>query len=429
MNCDVLDGLARIPDGMIDLIVTSPPYYRLRQYGVEGQLGLEPDFREYLSKLHHIMEECKRVLKPTGTCWVNIGDSYAGPASASDPHRGGESGMRETVRTKSRYGIPQRFYANCIDSGWIARNDLIWHKPNAMPASVADRLTNTYEPLYFFSREQRYYFNLDAVRQTPRIKLPGPHADPPHVQQTLVPTDGIQDAQPGRTGRGSNCPELHNRNFLPVREKYARASKSNVARLHKSRPGNPNNKQDRTPGPDGTPKNNYTGFNARWNSTKQNMYGDDDHAGRKSRTRAGLLNTTQPNRAGKNPGDVISIPTMRYEGAHFATFPPALPEFVIRCACPEHVCVSCGEPRMYVRHLADGTPDSETRTEYTRCDCNEPFEPGIVLDPFFGAGTTGLAAELLARRWTGIELNPEYVGIARARLEPYSSRPRMDPYT
>ena len=140
---DVLEKLVEINDSSIDCIISSPPYWGLRDYGVSGQLGLEPDFRDYLSTMNDIMIQLKRVLKNTGTCWINLGDTYNSSGSSSDHPRhwdgreknidGGIKQTTNSLQTKSRMGIPERFYINCIDDGWIARNHIPWYKSNSMP--------------------------------------------------------------------------------------------------------------------------------------------------------------------------------------------------------------------------------------------------------------------------------------------------------
>ncbi|MCH8915698.1 MAG: site-specific DNA-methyltransferase [Thaumarchaeota archaeon] len=151
-----MDKLPEIPDESIDCIISSPPYWGLRDYGVEGQLGLEPDFRDYLKIMGKIMDQLKRVLKSTGSCWINLGDTYAGGKAHSDWNGCTAEFIGRTKETeqyfvaqsknhlqaKSRYGIPERFYIQCIDSGWIARNHIPWYKSNSMPSSVKDRFTN-----------------------------------------------------------------------------------------------------------------------------------------------------------------------------------------------------------------------------------------------------------------------------------------------
>jgi len=175
---DVIDRLKKIPDGTFDCIITSPPYWAIRDYSVDGQWGLEKSFDEYLEKMKLLMAQLHRVLKSTGTCWINLGDTYAS---------GGGKGVEQTLgrnynhnhtkeqdyspkaqyrktMAKSRMGITEQFYLNCINSGWIARNVIPWIKWNAMPQSVKDRFTNKWEYVYFFAKAQKYYFNLDAVR-------------------------------------------------------------------------------------------------------------------------------------------------------------------------------------------------------------------------------------------------------------------------
>jgi site-specific DNA-methyltransferase (adenine-specific) len=173
---DVLGKLLEIPDKSIDCIISSPPYWGLRDYDVDGQWGLEPDFRDYLENLRKLMHELKRVLKDTGTCWINLGDTYSGGNAHSDwnnttigPPRNPkfDSIKKDHLQSKTRFGIPERFYINCIDDGWIARNHIPWIKSNAMPSSVKDRFTNKWESIFFFAKKQKYYFNLDAVREKP----------------------------------------------------------------------------------------------------------------------------------------------------------------------------------------------------------------------------------------------------------------------
>lgn len=182
---DCLEVLKTMETGSIDCIVTSPPYWSLRDYGVEGQLGLEPRFQDYIEKLLIIFDECKRVLKNEGTLWVNLGDTYAGtmPKTIEDIGRTAKIAKNigenyclhgtknQTVKDKSLIGIPDRFKIAMIDNGWVCRNDIIWHKPNAMPSSATDRFTVDYERLFFFTKQGKYYFKqlkVPAVDNMPR---------------------------------------------------------------------------------------------------------------------------------------------------------------------------------------------------------------------------------------------------------------------
>jgi len=136
---EALSVLKTFPNECIDMVITSPPYWTLRDYGVPGQLGLEPTFQEYLDNLKAIFREVKRVLKKEGTCWANLGDSYN--------------------ENKCLLQIPSRFALIMTDElGFILRNEIIWQKPNCMPSSVRDRFTIDFEMLYFFVKNRKYYF-------------------------------------------------------------------------------------------------------------------------------------------------------------------------------------------------------------------------------------------------------------------------------
>jgi len=299
-----LEELKKLPDESVNMCITSPPYWALRDYGVEGQLGLEPTFQEYIGKLCDIFDEVKRVLKNEGTCWVNLGDTYGGsgagtwqnkPADAKSkevytmPYGSSSvSKMRGTPLQKCLLQIPSRFAIEMTNRGWILRNRLIWHKPNCMPSSVKDRFTVDYEDLFFFVKSKKYWFETQYE----------PHAE------------------------------------VSIRAR-----------------------------------------NAKLNQTT--------HAGaNKSAVNVQLGEETRGNRfipeQGRNKRCVWKINTKPFKEAHFAVYPPELIETPIKAGCPEN---------------------------------------GIVLDPFFGSGTTGVVARSLNRNWIGIELNPEYIKIANNRLK------------
>lgn len=167
---DALTNLKQLPSESIQSIITSPPYWALRDYGVEGQIGLENTYEEYIEGLLDIFNECKRVLKKDGLLFINIADTYAGTGSKgkhTDPkYKNGRNGQSiaknnkvNGVKRKSLIGIPQRLQIAMIEDGWICRNDIIWHKPNAMPQSVKDRFTVDYEHVFMFSKNYKYKFN------------------------------------------------------------------------------------------------------------------------------------------------------------------------------------------------------------------------------------------------------------------------------
>ena len=171
---DALETVKTFPDESIDSVITSPPYYQLRDYGWTGQWGLEKTYQEYLDKLITLMSELKRVLKPTGTVWINLGDTYNGNKYGNhDPKLNEsikvESKVKKEIQSmpnKSLMLIPHRFAIRCIDElGLILRNDIIWAKRNGMPESVTNRFSKKHEFIFFFVKQRKYYFDLDGVRE------------------------------------------------------------------------------------------------------------------------------------------------------------------------------------------------------------------------------------------------------------------------
>ena len=169
---DSLEVIKTFPSESINCCVTSPPYWALRDYGCEGQLGLEPTFNEYINKLCDIFDEVKRVLKKDGTCWVNIGDSYGQNYRGSgldncsikqSKNKGTIDFMNKTKHNKDLIeknlcNIPARFSIEMQNRGWILRNVIIWYKPNCMPCSVKDRFTVDFEYVFFFVKNKSYWF-------------------------------------------------------------------------------------------------------------------------------------------------------------------------------------------------------------------------------------------------------------------------------
>ena len=177
-NSCCLSGLKSLPDGCIDCCVTSPPYYGLRDYGCDGQIGLEEKPQEYIQKLINVFRELRRTLRDDGTLWLNIGDSYAGSG------RGKGDINKKGIQPKSSYvgdfikpyridgyknkdlmGIPWMLAFALRDDGWFLRQDIIWHKPNPMPESVTDRCTKSHEYIFLFSKSAKYYFDIEAIHE------------------------------------------------------------------------------------------------------------------------------------------------------------------------------------------------------------------------------------------------------------------------
>jgi DNA modification methylase len=174
---DSLEVAQQLPNGAADCIVTSPPYFGLRDYGTDGQYGLESSPAEYVETMRALFSELRRVLADDGTLWLNLGDSYSSGGRSSYDINGGKTRARghcesrpgADVPGKNLLGIPWRVAFALQDDGWILRNAIIWHKPNAMPESVTDRLSGRYEHVFLFSKSKRYYFALNEIRE--------PHAD------------------------------------------------------------------------------------------------------------------------------------------------------------------------------------------------------------------------------------------------------------
>lgn len=307
---DALVVLREMPEASVDCVVTSPPYFGLRDYGVEGQQGAEDTVAEYVAGMVAVFAEVRRVLAVDGTCWLNLGDSYTGSWGAQG--RTGElsersvisaqqiaNAQRKASRTGSRRpgeppeknlrGIPWRVAFALQDDGWWLRNDIIWAKPNGMPESIADRLSTKHEHVFLLTKSARYWFDLDRIRE--------------------------EHATAERKGS---------------RRSYPPGSTSSMSAV-------------------------------------------GDH-----QAMTGAFAGLPLNEAGRNPGDVWTMPTQPFPGAHFATMPLTLAE---RCV------------------LAGCKPG------------------GTVLDPYSGSGTTGLAATKHGRRYVGIDLNVEYLDLSlRTRL-------------
>jgi len=366
---DCLEVLKTFDNDSIDCVVTSPPYYGLRDYGtatweggdsdckhreakeksrydykmqegsrhseiskttngtdgarwkeycpkcgairIDNQLGLEKTFHEYLDKLIEVFAEVKRVLKPTGTIWVNLGDSYGGSGNDEYKKEGertksgldkrpvscSTAGNRKNTKglEKCLLQIPARFAIMMTDElGFILRNEIIWHKKNCMPASVTDRFTVDFEYLFFFTKNRKYYFEQQFE-------------------------DFISNG--------------YDRKRMEQRKEYT-------------------GKWDK-------------GYNSMLNPQRAFVAG---------------------NQQGRNKRTVWQISTQPYKEAHFATYPEKLIDIPIKAGCPEN---------------------------------------GIVLDPFFGSGTTGVVALKQNKNFIGIELNPDYIKLAEKRLEPYLTQLKL----
>ncbi|MEU4517372.1 site-specific DNA-methyltransferase [Amycolatopsis sp. NPDC024027] len=319
---DVRERLAQLPDASVDCVITSPPYWALRDYGHSGQIGAEPTVDDWAEAITAVCNELARVLTPTGSLWLNLGDGFS-------RHE------REGAAKKSLLLGPQRVALRLTASGWLLRNQIIWAKPNPTPSSVRDRFTASHELLFLLTRQPRYFFDLDPVRE-PAQTAPAGSARTP--ARTYLSRDAVPSLNGGTSPR------------VDLNQGLAQMKTTGLA----SHP------------------------------------------------------------LGKSPGDVWTIPTGSYRGAHFATFPLALVRRPLLTTCPERVCAVCDLPWRRTLQTVNGR---QLATGPLAPSCpHQQFRRGRVLDPFLGAGTVAVAAETYGRDWVGIELNEAYAVLAEARL-------------
>ena len=302
---DCLEVLKTLPDESVHCCVTSPPYYALRDYGMEEQIGREATPKEYISRLTEVFTEVRRVLRSDGTLWLNIADTYAGKGNQGDfvdpKNPKGRNGQAvalnykvEGCKPKDMIGIPWMLAFALRDSGWYLRNDIIWMKENPMPESCKDRCSRCYEHIFLLSKSRKYFFDAKAI------------------------SEPIAPATAERLKRG-----------MKGGNKYG-----------KPVPGQPQTQTINRP----------------------RAHGEITDS---------MINPM------RNKRDVWVVNTVPFKGGHYAAYPSKLVEPCLLAGCPEG---------------------------------------GIVLDPFFGSGTTGMVAKQLNRHYIGIELNPEYAELAKARI-------------
>jgi DNA modification methylase len=388
-----VDKLKELPDGSVQCCVTSPPYWGLRDYGVEGQLGLERTPEEYVARMVEVFREVRRVLREDGTLWLNIGDSYCGGNTGNQSNVGQRYGYGKEsnghvfprdgafaasigLKPKDLVGIPWRLAFALQADGWWLRQDIIWHKPNPMPESVTDRCTKAHEYIFLLTKSATYYFDNEAIKQ------PITDSSINRLCQDVENQEG-SDRVPGKTNGKMKAVRFGGNKLCPD------------TRLQSGNEWNPPVK--------------------------------------------GTL---------ANKRSVWTIPSSPYSEAHFATFPPDLIKpCILAGTSARGCCPHCGAPweRVVEKEMpplrkVNGTgPHGEhgllgghrfdepikTTTTGWRPTCSHPEilaegiglppVPCTVLDPFGGSGTTGMVALELGRKAILIELNPDYVKLAESR--------------
>lgn len=292
-NIDCLLGLHYLEDKSVNCCVTSPPYYGLRDYGVDGQIGLEETPEQYVEKMVAVFREVRRVLKDDGTLWLNLGDSYAasGGKQVEQTVRGnvsyvneGQNGGNRSVKNnppgikqKDLLGIPWMVAFALRADGWYLRQDIIWHKPNPMPESVTDRCTKAHEYVFLLSKSQRYYYDQDAIKQ-------------PVAESTI---SRVSQDVAGQTGSG-RVPGKTNGNMKAVLKGATFGGKK--GREYDPQPGDPN----------------FRNGSEQWG--REYTLSEDGKANKKS---------------------VWTVTTKPFSEAHFATFPQELIVDMIKAGCPE----------------------------------------------------------------------------------------------
>lgn len=229
-NTDCLNGLKQLDDNSINCCVTSPPYYGLRDYGIDGQIGLEETPEKYIDSLVSIFREVKRTLRKDGTLWVNIGDSYCGTGSKGDlrdpKYPNGRNGQSVSltqkingIKSKDLIGIPWMLAFALRNDGWYLRNDIIWAKGNPMPESVRDRCTRSHEYIFLLSKSNKYYYDCDAIKE-PCVSTQ-PAGNKKAMNQGRIGKEGWSfDSSKSIPKGGRNKRDVWNVNTKPFKEAH-----------------------------------------------------------------------------------------------------------------------------------------------------------------------------------------------------------------
>lgn len=354
--------LRAMPDESVQCVVTSPPYWHLRDYECNGQIGLEPTIEGYVEKLVGVFEQVRRVLRKDGTLWLNMGDSYVSNARA--PRRQSQAitgnkarngtgfqrpGVVSGLKNKDLVGQPWRIAFALQAAGWFLRRDIIWHKPAPLPESCIDRPTTAHEYLFLLSKRDRYYYDAAAIAEPVSCKAHSRGKGVNPKARRIPP--GNWDMRVG----GKHDSKRITREERDAIRAFNRRRKTDA---HRDQAPTPLARADES---QCRPSERF-GRGKGWRHRQNESFA------------AAVRHPVQV----RNRRSVWTIPPAPYRGAHFATFPPKLVE----------PCILAGSPK-----------------------------GGIILDPFCGAGTVGLVALRHGRSFIGIEISERYAAIAHRRIQ------------
>lgn len=459
---DSLEELKRIPDESVDMVITSPPYYGLRNYGVEGQIGLEKTFDEYLDKMIEIMREIKRVVKKSGTIWINFGDCYGGQP-AGNKSKGRARGQNKSQ--KCLLMMPERFAIRCVDElGLILRNKIVWAKQvlvkkenrtigSVMPTSVKDRFNESYELLYFFVKNKKYYSNLDAVRIPNQVlgvtdfrasglvrsaelypnskyaKAEGQGKIDGAKRYNEIPEDYRKKKLQNLPDKGkelnrcmSGTPNYTYQGKFAGMGKEAEMFNSPRARMQRNKVNDPRGNHLGGPGSWRDFKDKHDSFTSPLgkNIPTVHLVGENIQEKLSQQLHEWYLEATKklsPESFNKNAQKKYE--ELTEEQKYIDRF---ISGKILNCLGGDNVFPAVwqinSEPHNFQKELGVKTDHFAV---FPQALLEIPIKfgcppGGIVLDPFMGSGQTALMAKKLGRNFIGIELNQDYIKICEERL-------------
>jgi len=371
---DTLTILKTLPESIVDMCITSPPYWGLRDYGVPGQLGLEPTIDEYISNMTVIFQEVRRVLKDTGTLWLNMGDAYAGSGKGIGSNHGkavyDDTNITKTdwtktgLKPKDLIGQPWRLAFSLQAAGWYLRSDIIWHKPNPMPESVTDRPTKSHEYIFLLTKKAKYFYDAEAIKESLKESS---------IKRAQYGWNGTMEFIDGKEMRNQPDPtERMGDRWSPVLGRNKRTVWTIATQ-------------------------SYSG--AHFATFPEKLV--------EPCIRAGTSEWGNCAECGK-PWVRVVKKTGGTLGKGWTNHKRDNEEGLSQEGCSGLGNKKDDNGQGYITKTLGWEPSCS-------CDTKETVSP-IILDPFMGSGTVGLVAKKLNRDYLGIELNPKYIKMAEKRL-------------